>query len=143
MTCFSWNSGACKNPNFLRSYLCKYSEKSFEIWMHDLESVFLKWVFFLASETSQKKVIAKIPRWPVWSSETLESRTLIPNVMKLAHKRQERNINTLEFSLFEGAASFTLHKWKILIWYKWQDLLSIYRSLRGHNTIRVDITIIM
>ena len=37
----------------------------------------------------RKKVIAKIPRWPVWSSETLESKALIPNVMKPAQEKIE------------------------------------------------------
>jgi len=35
----------------------------------------------------RKKVIVKIPRWPVWSSETLESKALIPNVMKPAQEK--------------------------------------------------------
>ena len=37
----------------------------------------------------RKKVIARMPRWPVWSSETLESKALIPNVRKPAHKKIE------------------------------------------------------
>ena len=31
-----------------------------------------------------------MPRCPVWSSETLESKSLIPNVMKPAHKKIEK-----------------------------------------------------
>jgi len=42
-----------------------------------------------------------------------------------------------------GRNSFTLHNWTILGWYKWQDLLSIYMSLRGFNIIRAYITIIL
>ena len=31
-----------------------------------------------------------MPRWPIWSNETLESKPLIPNVMKPAHKKIEK-----------------------------------------------------
>jgi len=43
--------------------------------------------FFNLLKCHIKKVIVKIPRCSVWSSETLESKALIPNVMKLAHKK--------------------------------------------------------
>ena len=55
VTYLECNSGVCKNTNFLRSYLCKYSEKRSEIWNRDSTQRLLKWVLFLASEMSQKK----------------------------------------------------------------------------------------
>ena len=55
VTCLECNSGVCKKTNFLRSYLCKYSAKSSEIRTRDSVRFLLKWVFFLASETLQKK----------------------------------------------------------------------------------------
>ena len=64
VTCLECNLRVCKNPSFLRSYLRKYIETRFEIWTGGSKRFPLKWVF-LAYETSQKKVIAKIPRWPV------------------------------------------------------------------------------
>ena len=51
-----WNviQESTKKTNFLRSYLCQYSAKSFEIRTRGSVQFCLKWVFF-ASETSQKK----------------------------------------------------------------------------------------
>ena len=49
------NSGVCKKTNFLKSYLCKYSTKRSELRIRDLARCLLKWVFVLASETSQEK----------------------------------------------------------------------------------------
>ena len=46
--------------------------------------------FFLAYETLQKKIMAQMPRWSVWSSKTLESKALIPNFMKPTHKIEEK-----------------------------------------------------
>ena len=56
VTCLECNSGVCKNPNFLRSYLHKYNETNFEIWTRCLECFWIKWVFFVASKTSQTKI---------------------------------------------------------------------------------------
>ena len=142
MICFRWNSRDYRNPNILRSYLQKCSETKYEIWTWGLARSCLKWLFLLL-KCRQKLVVEKIPRWPLWTSETLESKALIPNVMKQDYRKIKNIDECLEFSLFEGATSFTLHKWTILGWYKWQDLLSIYRSLRDHNIIKADITIIM
>ena len=68
---------------------------------------------------------------------------LIPNVMKPAHKKIEMIDECLRNKPLQGGNILYITKWTILGWYKWQDLLSIYRSLRGHNIIRADITIIM
>jgi len=38
----------------------------------------------------RKNVIVKMSRWPIWSSETLESKALIPNVMKAAQEKIEK-----------------------------------------------------
>jgi len=64
-------------------------------------------------------------------------------LIKPAHKNIEMIDQCLRNKPLQGATSFILHKWTILRWHKWQDLLSIYRVLRGHNIIRADITIIM
>ena len=53
-----------------------------------------------------------------------------------SRKDRKDKIHTLQFRLFEGETSFTLHKWTILGWFKWKNLLSIYRSLRSHNIIQ-------
>jgi len=136
-----WN---LKKPYFLRSYLRKYGTTRSENRTRGSTRFLFKWVLFLSSETLQTKVIVKMPRWPVWSSETLESKALIPNVKKTAHEKIEKIDQRLRNKpLRGGPTSFTLHKWTILIWYKWQDLFSIYRSLRDHNIISADITIIM
>jgi len=50
----------------------------------------------------RKKVIVKIPRWPIWSSETLESKALIPNVMKPAHKKIEKIDQRLRIQSLRG-----------------------------------------
>ena len=55
VTCFECNSGVCKKTNFLRSYLRKYRAKSSEIRTQGSARCLLKWVFFVTSETSQKK----------------------------------------------------------------------------------------
>ena len=55
VTCFECNSGVCKKTNFLRSYLRNYHVKSSEIWIQGSARFLLKWVFFVTSETSQKK----------------------------------------------------------------------------------------
>ena len=55
VTCLECNSGVCKKTNFLRSYLCKYRATSSKVRTRDSTRFLLKWVFFLASETSQKK----------------------------------------------------------------------------------------
>jgi len=83
------NSGACKNPKCLGPYLWKYSETRSKIWDRASSQFRFKWVSFSLLKICREKFIAKIPRWPVWSSETLESKALIPNVMKLAHKIKE------------------------------------------------------
>lgn len=62
VTYLTWNSGACKNPNFLRTYLRKYRELRSEILSQGSSRFQLKWVLILASKASQKKVIAKMPR---------------------------------------------------------------------------------
>jgi len=79
-----------------------------------------------------------MPRWPVWSSETIESKALISNVIQPTHKIEEKIDQWLQNQPLQGEDSFTLHNWTIIAWYKWQNLLSIYRSLRGHkyNQIR-------
>jgi len=58
----------------------------FEV-QHDF---FSNGVFFFFLKCHRKKVIAKIPRCPVWSSKTLESKATIPNVMKLAQEKIEK-----------------------------------------------------
>jgi len=58
--------------------------------------------FFVTFETSQKKVIAKIPRGPVWSSKTLESKALIPNVMKPAQEKIEKIDQRLRIQPLRG-----------------------------------------
>jgi len=50
----------------------------------------------------RKQVIAKIPRWPVWSSETLESKALIPNVMKPAQEKIEKIDQRLRIQPLRG-----------------------------------------
>jgi len=50
----------------------------------------LKWVSFATFETPHKNVIVKMPQGLVWSSETLESKALIPNVMKPAQEKIEK-----------------------------------------------------
>ena len=90
VTCFECNSGVCKNTNFLRSYLRKYRAKSSEIRTQASAKFLLKWIFLRLLKRYRKNVIAKIPRLPVWSSETLESKALIPNVMKPAQEKIEK-----------------------------------------------------
>ena len=74
VTCLECNSGVCKKTNFLRSYLRKYRAKSSKIWTQGSAWFLLKWVFLWLLKHHRKKGIAKMPRWPVWSSETLESK---------------------------------------------------------------------
>ena len=87
------------------------------------------WIFV------EKNIIVKIPRWHVWSSETLESKALIPNIMKPAPKIEKKRDQRLRNSHFEGETSNTLHKWTILRWYEWPKPASIYRSPWGPNIV--------
>jgi len=63
--------------------------------------------------------------------------------MQLDHKTEEKIDQWIENYPLRRGTSFTSHKWKIIRWYKWQDILGIYRSLRGHNIFKAYITIIM
>ena len=59
--------------------------------------------FFLRLLKCRRKiVIVKMPRWPVWSSETLESKALIPNVMKPAHRKIEKRDPRLRIQPLRG-----------------------------------------
>ena len=51
----------------------------------------------------RKKFIAKIRRSPVWSSETLESKALIQNVMKPTPKIEEKRDQRLRNQPLRGA----------------------------------------
>ena len=59
VTCLECNLGVHKKTKFIRSYLRKYSAKSYEIWTQGSIQFLLKWVFFLASKTSQEKSYSK------------------------------------------------------------------------------------
>ena len=69
---FRLNWGACKRPNFHRSYLWKYCELRSEIFTQCSSRFQLHMVKFQLLNLRRKQFIAKIPRWPVWSSETLK-----------------------------------------------------------------------
>ena len=143
VTCFECNSGVCKKANFLRSYLRQYRAKSSEIRTQHSAPILIKWGFCVNSETSQKKVIAKMPRWLVRSRETLESKALIPNVMKPAHKKIEKRDQRLQNKPLRGGNLLYIKKMNNSWMIQMTILLSIYRILRGHSIIRTDITIIM
>ena len=102
VTCLECNSGVCKKTNFLRSYIRKYSAKISKIKTRDLARCLLKWVFFQLLKRHRKNFIAKMPRWPVWSSETLESKALIPNVMKPAQEKIEKIDQRLRIQPLRG-----------------------------------------
>ena len=102
VTCFECNSGVCKKTNFLRSYLRKYRAKRSEIQTQGSARFLLKWVFLRLLKHHRKHVILKMPRWPVWSNETLESKALIPNVMKPAHKKIEKRDPRLRIQPLRG-----------------------------------------
>ena len=51
-----------------------------------------------------------MPELPIWSSETLESKALIPNAMKLAQENIEKIDQRLRIQPLRGGTSFTLHK---------------------------------
>ena len=55
VTCLRYNSGACKNHNFLGSYLPKYSKKISQTKIQGSLRVCLKWVLISSSEMSYKK----------------------------------------------------------------------------------------
>ena len=52
--------------------------------------------------------------------------------MKPTHRTIEIIYQRLKKYPLQGGNLFSLHKWTILGWYKWQNLPSTYRSLRGH-----------
>ena len=58
--------------------------------------------FFYLLKHCRKKVIAKIPHWPISSSETLESKALIPNVMKPAQEKIEKIDQRLRIQPLRG-----------------------------------------
>ena len=68
----------------------------------DVQHDFISKGFFALLKHRRKKVIAKMPRWPIWSSETLESKALIPNVMKPTHKKIEKVDERLRNKPLEG-----------------------------------------
>jgi len=59
ITYFTWNSAASKNPNFLISYLQKYSEPRSEIQSRGSSRFWFKTIFILASEAAPKKCYNK------------------------------------------------------------------------------------
>ena len=64
--------------------------------------VFSNGFFFRLLKHRRKKFIAKMPRWPIWSSETLESKALIPNVMKPAQEKIEKIDQRLRIQSLRG-----------------------------------------
>ena len=58
--------------------------------------------FFRVLKRCRKNVIARMPRGPVWSSETLESKALIPNVMKPAQEKIEKIDQNLRIQPLRG-----------------------------------------
>ena len=52
--------------------------------------VLLNGFFLWLLKRHRKNVISKMPWSPVWSSKTLESKALIPNVMELAQEKIEK-----------------------------------------------------
>ena len=79
--------------------------------------VFSNGFFLRLLKLHRKKVIAKIPRWPVWSSETLESKALIPNVMKPAQEKIEKIYQCLRIQPLRGGnllyITWTNNSWMI------------------------------
>ena len=91
----------------------------------------------------KQKVIMKIPWWLVWSNETLESKALIPNVVKPTPKIEERRYQRLRNKPLQRGNLQYITWMNNLGWYKWQNILSIYRSPWGHNVILAYLTIII
>jgi len=52
---FYMKFGCLQNPNFLKSYLWKYSEPGFEIWSRGSSKFLIKWVLISDSEVVHKK----------------------------------------------------------------------------------------
>jgi len=127
-----WNviQESAKRPTSSNHNSTKIAWKALKFGPTVQRDVFSNGFFLRLLKHHRKKFIAKMPRWPVWSSETLESKALIPNVMKPAQEKIEKIDQFLRIQPLRGATSFTLHKWTILGWFKWQNFLSIYRSLR-------------
>ena len=50
----------------------------------------------------RENITAKMSRWPIWSSETLESKALIPNVMKPAQEKIEKIDQRLRIQPLRG-----------------------------------------
>ena len=78
-----------------------------------------------------------MPRRPIWRSETLESKALIPNVVKPAPKIEEKRYQRHRNKPLRGGnlqyITLMNNSWMIQI----TNLLSIYRSPWGHNIILV------
>ena len=71
VTSLRWNSEACKNTNFHRSYLWKYSEIRYEIRKMLHQDFSQVGFLFHHLKLCRKKFIAKTPQWPIFSSKSL------------------------------------------------------------------------
>ena len=90
VTCFECNSGVCKRPTSSDHISANVMQKALKFGRKVQHDFFSNGFFLRLLKRHRKKFIAKIPRWPVWSSETLESKALIPNVMKPTQEKKEK-----------------------------------------------------
>ena len=79
-----------KRPTSSDHNSTKIARKSLKFGPKVQCDVFSNGFFLRLLKHHRKNVIVKMPRWPVWSSKTLESKALIPNVMKLAQEKIEK-----------------------------------------------------
>ena len=112
--------GRVTNPNLHNVYLKNYNEPKAEIFTEISSVCFLFPNLISSPEPSPKKLVAKMPRWLVFCSETLEPSCFDPKcyepITKIAQKL------------------YTSNRFTKTIWHdisKWEYLLGIYRRPRG------------
>jgi len=83
---------SAKRPTFSIHISANIMGKALKFGSKVQHNFFSNAFFLRLLKRHRKKVIAKMPRCPVWSSETLESKALIPNVMKSAQEKIDQRL---------------------------------------------------
>jgi len=87
-----WNviQESAKRPTSSDHISANIAQKTLKFGPEVQHDFFSNGFFLKLLKHRRKNVIVKIPRWLVWSSETVESKALIPNVMKPAQEKIEK-----------------------------------------------------
>ena len=91
-----------KRPNSSDHISANIARKDLKFGTKVQHDFFANGFFLRLLKRHRKKVIVKMPQWPIWSSETLESKAPIPNVMKPAQEKIEKLDQRLRIQPLRG-----------------------------------------